>query len=128
MDRAHRAATRLDLLTLVRSYEWSRFSTVADVGGGSGQLIASLLARYEHMRGVLFDLPDMVRRGRVNVARAGVSDRCRFVAGDFFDCVPAGCDLYVLKAVLGGWADGDAVRILRTVRSALCDGDGARCP
>lgn len=119
MDRAHRAATRLDVLTVVRAYDWPRAGTVVDVGGGTGALVAGLLGRFKSMRAVLFDLPRMVARAGEVLEPAGIGQRCRVVGGDFFVAVPEGGDVYVLKAVLGGWDDAAAGRILGTIRRAM---------
>jgi hypothetical protein len=119
MDRVHRAASRIDLLTAVRLYEWPSVRSIVDVGGGTGTFLAGLLARFTHLRGVLFDLPQMLENAPPVLAGAGVAERCEVVAGDFFREVPAGADVYILKAVLGGWAEQPAARILRTVRAAM---------
>jgi len=39
------------------SFDFGPFSRVVDVGGGRGQLLSAILARYSHISGVLFDLP-----------------------------------------------------------------------
>jgi O-methyltransferase domain len=119
MDRAHRAATRLDVLTLARVYAWADVRTIVDVGGGTGALLAGLLQRFGHLSGILLDLPRMVAGAPEVLAAAGVADRCRIVGGDFFERLPAGADVYVLKAVVGGWDDASVMTILRTVRAAM---------
>jgi SAM-dependent methyltransferase len=119
MDRVHRAATQVDALTLLRAYDWGGVGTVVDVGGGTGAFLAALLGRFKAVRGVLFDLPRMVAGAAGVLAGAGVAERCEVVGGDFFDHVPPGADLYVLKAVLGGWDDSSAEAILTTVRRAM---------
>ncbi len=50
---------------------------------------------------------------------ARLGDRIRLVGGDFFDAVPSGEDLYLLKFVLHDWGDEDAVRILGNIRKAI---------
>lgn len=119
MDRVHRASSRIEVAALVRLYEWSRVRSVVDVGGGTGMFLAGLLATFEEMTGVLFDLPRMTARVGSAFVDAGVQARCEIVGGDFFESVPAGGDVYVLKAVVGGWDDASVVRILRTVRAAM---------
>jgi SAM-dependent methyltransferase len=119
MHRAHFAATRVDLLTLLRTYPWGSIGTVVDVGGGSGAFLAGLLRRHPAMRGVLLDLPHVVPSACAVLAEAGVADRCEVVGGDYFAEVPPGADAYVLKTVLGGWDDGPAVEILSTIRRAM---------
>lgn len=121
MDRAHRAATRIEVLMIARLYDWSKVRLVVDVGGGTGAFLAGLLSTFKEMRGVLFDLPRMVADAGGLLSEAGVADRCEIVGGNFFESVPAGGDVYVLKAVIGGWNDESAVKILRTVRAAMRD-------
>jgi SAM-dependent methyltransferase len=119
IDRLQAAATRLDMLTILRAYRWGELRSVVDVGGGTGAFLAGLLARYPGMRGVLVDLPPVVEGAAEGLAEADVADRCTVVAGSFFDEIPPGADAYVLKAVLGGWDDDHARAILRSVRAAM---------
>jgi hypothetical protein len=100
---------------LLAAYDFGRFGTVADVGGGRGAFLSAILAANPGMRGILFDQPHVV-------AEAVVGERCAVVAGSFFDTVPEGADAYVLKAVLHDWEDEDAVRILRRCRAAMPPG------
>ena len=108
-DRAMVQGTerRVDLLAAL---EWRGDETVVDVGGGNGTLLAELLRRHPGLRGIVFDLPETVRD------EAALGERCTFVAGSFFDSVPAG-DVYVLSTILHDWPDAQAVTILRTIRA-----------
>jgi hypothetical protein len=63
------------------------------------------------MTGVLVERPRVLDRAREVFERAGVADRCTAVGGNILDGVPAG-DAYILKSVLHGLADDDAVRVL----------------
>jgi SAM-dependent methyltransferase/DNA-binding transcriptional ArsR family regulator len=119
MDRIHQAATRLELLTLARAYPWRDTPRVVDVGGGTGTFLAGLLARFRDMQGTLFDLPRMLVNAAPVLARYGVAGRCKLVGGDFFEAIPTDGDLYVLKAVLGGWDDAACLHLLGVVRRAL---------
>ncbi|MET9270967.1 methyltransferase [Kribbella sp. NPDC003557] len=95
---------------VVAAYDFGRYGTVVDVGGGHGRLLLGILERYPAVKGVLFDQPDVV---------AGASaDRFQVVGGDFFDSVPAG-DALVLKSVIHDWADAESIAILRNCRAAL---------
>jgi O-methyltransferase domain len=121
MDSAHRAASKVQAVTLIRAYPWAGVRTVVDVGAGTGAFLVRLLGRYREMRGTLFELPQMAEWARELVSGAGLTDRCAIVAGDFFESVPAGADVYVLKTVLGGWDDAASTRIMRSVRAAMRD-------
>ena len=111
--------TRASMRELVAGYDFTRFGTVVDVGGGHGGFVAAILRAAPAARGVLFDLPHVVGGARVLLEEAGVLDRCEIVAGSFFDSVPEGGDAYTLKSVIHDWDDDDAVRILRTCRAAM---------
>jgi O-methyltransferase domain/Dimerisation domain len=99
---------------VLAAYDFGRFATVVDVGGGRGAFLSAILEANPGMRGVLFDQPQVVDA-------AVVGERCDVVPGSFFDAVPEGADAYLLKAVLHDWDDEDAARILRRCRTAIPD-------
>ncbi len=96
--------------------------TVADIGGGNGGLLASVLRANPDARGVLLDLPEAVRQARDGLTAAGVADRVDFVEGSFFDHVPPGADTYILARVLHNWDDANAAALLCRVRAAMAPG------
>jgi SAM-dependent methyltransferase len=114
-----RAVTRLELRAVVAGLDWSALRTVVDVGGGDGTLLAGLLARFRHLRGVLFDLPYALRGAPGVLEDAQVQDRCEVVPGSFFERVPERADAYVVKRVLYCWTDEPALRLLQRIRSAM---------
>jgi hypothetical protein len=120
-DRAMTDLSRRFTRALLDAYDFSRFGTVVDVGGGQGALLAAILAAHPALRGILFDLPHVVGPADGVLAAAGVADRCAVVAGDFFAGVPEGGDAYVLRAVLHDWEDAEAIAILRSCRRATPD-------
>jgi O-methyltransferase domain len=92
--------------------------TVVDVGGGNGALLAAVLQSMSHLRGVLFDTAGTLTGAPGVLEAAGVSDRCRILAGNFFESVPAGGDVYLLSWILHDWDDEKATAILRKCREA----------
>jgi DNA-binding transcriptional ArsR family regulator len=118
-----RAMTSLSALVeepLCNAYPYGHFERLVDVGGGRGKLLGGLLARHRSLRGVLFDLPEVVE-GALEVP-SSVRTRLEVVGGSFFEHVPRGADGYLLKHILHDFADGDAARILHQVRRAMDDG------
>lgn len=99
-------------------YDFARFGTVADIGGGDGTLLAAVLNRHPGLRGILFDSAAGLAEAPDILARAGVADRCDLVSGDFFAAVP-GADLYLMKSIVHDWDDDRVVTILGHCRRAL---------
>jgi hypothetical protein len=89
--------------------DWHEGEVVVDVGGGNGALLHALLQRRPELRGIVFDVPETVRD------EAAFGGQIEFVAGSFFEAVPAG-DAYVLSGILHDWNDERAGEILRTIR------------
>jgi len=116
------AGTLTVAAAVIDAYDCASFKTIVDVGGGSGALAATVLRAHPSMQGTVFDLP-FCREGAVQyLAAAGVSDRCQFVAGDFFRSVPSGADAYFLKFILHDWEDDKCAQILRACRAAVSPG------
>jgi SAM-dependent methyltransferase len=97
---------------------WQGVGTVVDVGGGTGALLAEVLRAHPHVRGTLVDLPRVAARAGALFDEAGVAERVTVKAQSFFEPLPAGADLYLLKSVLSDWPDDDAVRILHRCAEA----------
>ena len=97
---------------------WEHVRTVVDVGGGTGAMLASLLRRHPQAKGILVDLPGTVARAGEIIETFGVAGRMTVQGQSFFDPLPAGADLYLLKSVLNDWPDEPTVAILRCCAEA----------
>lgn len=102
---------------VAEAYDFAQISRVVDVGGGHGQLLSAILARNPHLSGVLFDLPSGVAAAQAGVG--GALPRTEFITGSFFESVPLGADVYVLKKVIHDWNDQQSIAILRRCRDAM---------
>lgn len=118
-NRAMAELTSLIAAEVVRRYPFDGMRRIVDVGGGYGALLAAVLEAQPVARGVLLDLPHAIEGARNHLAASGLAERCEFVAGDFFESVPAGGDAYLLKAVLHDWDDERSCLLLRNCRSAI---------
>jgi hypothetical protein len=121
-DAAMAAASRFTAPYVSAGYDFGACTRVCDVGGGTGTLLAEILARNPALHGVVFDLPGVVAGASDELASRGVGERCEVLGGDFFEAVPTGSDLYVLQSIVHDWDDDSAVRILRRVREAMTPG------
>ena len=92
--------------------DWAPVRSVVDVGGGTGALLAEILRARPGIRGILVDLPSTVTRSADVFQAAGVAARVTVAGQSFFDPLPAGADLYLLKNVLADWPDREATALL----------------
>ena len=104
--------------------DFTTASVIVDVGGGNGALAAGILRAHPHLRAIICDLPAGLAGTQEYLSRRGVSDRCTTVEADFFETVPTGGDIYLLKNIIHDWDDKHAVLILSACRRAA--GPGAR--
>jgi hypothetical protein len=100
------------------AYDFAGIERLADVGGGHGALLASILRRYPGMQGVLFDRPEIVA-GVPEDQFAGCEGRVTIEAGSFFERVPDGCDAYIMKHIIHDWGDEQCRTILGLMRAKL---------
>jgi len=120
-DRAMQSMTGGVNKALVSAYDFGRFGTVVDVGGGNGALLAGLLAANPELRGIVFDQEHVVANAGPVLAAAGVAGRCEIVSGSFFEEVPRGGDAYVMKSIIHDWDDERSTEILQVCRRAMSD-------
>jgi hypothetical protein len=97
---------------------WDAVRTVVDVGGGTGAMLAELLRARPALRGTLVDLPRTVALADETFQAAGVAARVALVGQSFFDPLPAGADLYLLRGIINDWPDPEATAILRRCAEA----------
>jgi hypothetical protein len=105
---------------LVSAYDFSPFQVITDVGGGQGSTLAAILQAYPSLRGILFDLPDVVRHPTA-LHEAGVAHRCEIIGGDMLKGVPSGADAYMVKRTLMTLSNEKAAAILRSCAAAIPD-------
>ena len=100
------------------AYDFSGFQTIADVGGSTGNMLAAILSQYPQLRGILFDLPHVVREAPALLHKRGLTDRVRIEAGSFFEGVPV-ADAYVFSHIIHDWNPEQCMTILGHCRTAI---------
>lgn len=115
-DASMTAKTVADIAAVLGAYDFSRFSTIADVGGGRGHLLRAVLEAVPQTSGILFDLPGVIDSVDPHTERFSLHP------GDFFvDDLPS-ADAYILMEVIHDWDDEEAATILSAVRRAAVPG------
>ncbi len=102
----------------IAAYDFARFGSVLDLGGGYGGVLAELLKANPGQSGAVCDLGYLQAGAEAYLAAAGVAERGRFIPGDFFTAVPAGFDCCLMKFIIHDWDDEASTRILSTARAA----------
>lgn len=116
---AMRSLTGLDAAAVAAASLWPQHGVVCDVAGGTGTLLAAILAPRPGLRGVLVEGPGVLAEAEAMLASAGVRDRVELVEGDLLGRLDARGDVYVLKHVLHDWDDETSARILARVRATM---------
>jgi SAM-dependent methyltransferase len=107
---------------LVRVFDFSAVRKAMDVGGAHGVLLASILRASPATQGILFDLPHVIATAGESITAQGLSGRCELRSGDFFEAVPEGADLHLLKQIVHDWDDERATQLLRNCHRSLAPG------
>jgi hypothetical protein len=108
-----------DYAPIAKAWDFSRAKVVADLGGGGGSLILAVMGLNPHLQGMLVDLEASVESAKARFAKEDPSSRCELIATDLTQSAPAGADVYMIKHVLHGRQDGDAVTILKNCRAVI---------
>jgi len=121
-DEAMTAISALWAPAIAATYDFGRWETLTDVGGGNGALLAAILRAHPTLRGVLADAPSVVDRARRREFLSGdLTARVRFEPCDFFRSIPSGSRVYLMKNIIHDWNDAQACEILRNIRRAVPD-------
>ena len=113
--------TTQESTAVMTAYDFSNFDRVVDVGGGQGLFIADILKSNPKLKGVLFELPQVIEGAKEHIETAELTDRCEVSGGDFFESVPSGGDSYILKNILVNWDDERSVTLLKNCHRAMVE-------
>lgn len=103
---------------------WDAIRSVTDLGGGTGAMLAELLRAHPHLHGTLLDRPGTVARSAPIFEAAGVAARVNLAPQSFFDPIPPGADIYLLRGILNDWPDEETVSILTRAANAARPAQG----
>jgi hypothetical protein len=101
------------------TYDFSKAKIIADIGGGQGRLLATILKSNPNLKGILFDLPSVIKEAKAIIEDAGLSGRYSLVGGSFFESISVTADIYILSSIIHDWNDNDSITILKNCRRCM---------
>lgn len=120
-NRAMTSYSHQSIAGVLAAYDFSGTATVADIAGGFGHLLAAVLQRNPEIKGVLFDMKEVLAGAPRMLDSCGVTDRVELVEGDFFREIPIKADIYLLKHIIHDWYDDNCEKILRNICNVMPD-------
>jgi len=118
-SEAMNGLNRGDHEAVAKAYDFSQTGTVVDVGGARGFLLATVLSHHRDARGILFDLPHVVRDAPALIKAYSLTDRITIESGNFFESVPAVNGAYMLSQIIHDWGEDECLAILGNCRRAM---------
>jgi precorrin-6B methylase 2 len=115
-------ATNEDFSLALTGFDWTKVSTVVDVGGAWGPCSIELARAFPDLKCIVQDFEDVVAQGPSKVP-AELRSRISFQAHNMFDPqTVVGADVYLFRAIFHNWSDVRCIEILRSHISALKPG------
>lgn len=113
--------SNMELSGIIKTYDFSPYKTVVDVGGGNGIMMYAILNATSGSSGIIFD-EEHVIADTIRLMPENMKERCSVATGNFFDKVPAGADLYTMKWIIHDWNDDECIQILKNCCEAMPKG------
>jgi hypothetical protein len=118
-NRAMTSFSHQTIPAIIEAYDFSAAGTVADIAGGYGHLLGAVLKANPGLKGILFELPQVLDGAPAMIESYGVSDRVEYISGDFTEDIPVKADVYFMKHIIHDWYDDKNVKILNNIRRSM---------
>ena len=118
-DRSMTNLSEIAIEPILSAFNFSNYPVIADIGGGEGLLLSSILYKNINSSGILYDLPEGLINAESMLKKYGVNDRVQVIHGSFFDSIPSGADIYLLKNIIHNWNTEDSTKILKNIRKVM---------
>ncbi len=118
-NKAMTDTSALSSAAFLASYSFKNHKLIVDIGGGEGYLLSIILNKHPHLKGIVFDLPHVVKSAPENFSKFELGDRVKAVEGDFFKSVPTGGDVYIMKNILHAFDDTLCLSMLETIGNSI---------
>ena len=114
--------SRINFEALAAKFDFSQYRTLCDVGGATGLLSIEVVKKRPHIECISFDLPPVAPVARKHIAAAGLSNRVRIAAGDFFQDTLPKADVITMGMILHDWNLEKKMKLIRAAYDALPSG------
>jgi len=114
--------SRINFEAFAEKFDFSRYKTLCDVGGATGLLCTEVAKRHSHLACTSFDLPPVAPIAQKAIAAAGLSNRVRTAAGDFFQDPLPKADVITMGMILHDWNLEKKMHLIRAAYEALPPG------
>jgi ubiquinone/menaquinone biosynthesis C-methylase UbiE len=118
-NKAMTNTSKMQVAAILSVFDFGKFKHVVDIGGGTGLILSTILSKYKKIKGTLFDLPHVVDNSKDLIKDQDILNRLKIIAGTFFETIPEGGDLYMMKNILHCWDDENSVKILLNIQKVL---------
>ena len=108
--------------SLAEKFDFSRYQTLCDAGGATGQLACMVAAAHPHMRCISADLAPVERIAKRHIERAGLSDRVQTAVIDFFAHPLPKADVITMGMILHDWNLEKKKHLIKLAYDALPPG------
>lgn len=111
----------MELKGIIENYDFTPYKKMVDIGGGNGVMIHTILDNTPNSAGIIFDEANVIEK-TVQMIPDRLKERCSVAVGSFFDNIPEGADLYMMKWIIHDWSDDECVQILKNCYNAMPKG------
>ena len=118
-DKVMTQRTNINSSKIIKTYDFSSAKKIIDIGGGKGLLLSKILKEYNKTNGILFDSFSVISQENNYIKSNNLLSRCLLEKGDFFETIPSGGDIYIIKEVIHDWNDNEVRQILDNCKIAM---------
>ena len=118
-NKAMSETSGLSSAAIVSAYSFKGIDILADIGGGEGALLYTILQKHPSLEGILFDFPHVVKTAEEMADKFKVQERVKIISGSFFESGLPKADAYLMKNILHAFDDETCVSLLRSIGKAM---------
>ncbi len=110
-----------NFMALCKKFDFSKYKTLADVGGADGWLSIQVCKHYPNIQCITYDLPPVESLAKKKIAQFNLSDRIRTMSGDFLkDDMPT-ADVITMGNIIHGMNEDEKEKLIKKVFDSLTE-------